>query len=449
MRHFGSVRIGLMISAMAVLPAAAQDAAKSTLPDTAACPKAVADIATCYSAKLDTGAYLLAAMPKNWNGNLIVFAHGGPAVVPPTATSSQGDLAKYAVGVKLGFAWVASSYRKEGYGVQMAAADTDDARKFFIAHIAKPQRTILHGASYGGLVGAKLLETYAKSADDGANYDGAFFNSGAVGGAFANYEFRADLHAVYQYYCKNLPRPEETQYPLWTGIPADSRMTLREMGTLIDECTGVAKPASERTGLQKQNLANILGVMRIPERMLVRHMQAATFVFRDIDQRITHGHSAFSNATVKYHGSSDDAALNKGVARFDAEPAAAAALQADGQPTGALTVPVVSIHSMNDPQAAVEAQYEYRGKVIAAGNGARLVQAYTDENEHTGQSEPEIAASMNALMQWIEKDAKPTPQSIADACAALRATYDGPCRYHPDYQPKPLSTRFARAAAAD
>ena len=38
-------------------------------------------------------------------------------------------------------------------------------------------------------------------------------------------------------------------------------------------------------------------------------------------------------------------------------------------------------------------------------------------------------------------------QSIAASCGQLRASYDGPCRYHPDYEPKPYSTRFARAAA--
>ena len=65
----------LMTSALAVAPAPAQ-----ALPDTTACPESIAAIATCYAAKQESGAYLLAAMPKNWNGNLIVFAHGGPAV---------------------------------------------------------------------------------------------------------------------------------------------------------------------------------------------------------------------------------------------------------------------------------------------------------------------------------------------------------------------------------
>lgn len=435
-----AIGLGLAILALAATPATA-------LPDTTACPKAIAELATCYSAKLDTGAYLLAAMPKSWNGNLIVHAHGGPNLLPPTAADSQAALAS-SFAVKRGYAWIGSSYRKEGYGVQMAAADTDDARKFFIERIAKPKRTILHGTSYGGLVGAKLLEKSAKNADGSVNYDGAFFNSGIVGGWVVNYEFRADLRAVYQYYCRNLPHPEEAQYPVWMGIPAESKMTLTELATTVDECTGFRKPAKLRTERQTQNLANIVGVMRIPERLLVRHMQAATFVLRDIADRVTAGRSAFSNRNVRYQGSSDDAALNRGVARFDADPAAVASLNDDAQPTGALIVPVVSIHSLNDPQAAVEGQYEYRERVKAAGTSDRLVQAYTDEDGHGEQSVPEIVAAMDGLMQWIETGAKPTAQSIAASCKQWRATYDGPCRYHPDYEPNPYSTRFARGAAA-
>jgi len=445
MRYFGPAGFGLLTVAMTALPASAQD--KAALPPTTACPAAVAEIATCYSAKHESGAYLLAAMPKNWNGNLIVFAHGGPAVVPPTATTSQNDLEKYAYAVKGGYAWIASSYRREGFGVKFAAEDSDHARRFFIERIAKPKRTILHGASYGGLVGSKLVETYAKAADGSVNFDGALFNSGYVIGAAIGHEFRADLRAVYQYYCKNLPRPDEPQYPLWTGIPATSKMTLKDLEALVDECTGIAKPATARTELQKQNLANILGVMRIPQREFVRHMQAATFLFREIADRTTHGRSAFSNVGVQYKGSTDDVALNRDIARFAADPAAVADLKADGTPTGALPIPVLSIHSINDPRVAVEVQSAYRDLVAAAGNGDRLVQAYTDENEHTGQSGSELAAALDALMLWIEKGTKPTAQSVATRCEQLLMSYEGPCRYHPEFTPKAYSTRYARGAA--
>jgi hypothetical protein len=426
-------------------PALAQGSAPFS--DTTDCPKEVAAIATCYSAKHPSGAYLLAAIPNAWNGHLIVYAHGGPYVVPPTADTNKTDLAKYAIEVERGFGWVASTYRREGYGVQMAVEDTEHARQFFVERIRQPRRTILHGASYGGLVGAKLIEKQFKKADGTSAYDGAFLNSGFVIGAARGHDFRLDLRTVYQYYCKNLPRPDEPQYPLWSGLPAGAKVALKDIQTLIDECTGLTMAAGARSAQQKQNLANILGVMRFPEALLLRHMQAATFLFREIAERTTNGRNAFSNVGVTYKGSSDDVALNRDVARFTADPAAVAALKADGEPTGAMSIPTISIHSINDPQVAVEVQTPYRDAVNAAGNGERLVQAYTDERAHTQQSGPELAASIEALMQWIEQGKKPSPQSIAATCQRLRVEVDGPCRWQPEFVPKAYETRYARGAA--
>jgi hypothetical protein len=269
MRHIGSISLGLLGLASSLAPAVAQEGApKAASPAATSCPAPVAAIATCYSERLASGAYVLAAMPKDWNGNLVVFGHGGPAVVAPTAAGSQSDLDKYAFAVRSGYAWIASSYGREGYGVQMAAQDSEDARRFFVERIAKPRRTIYHGASYGGLVGAKLIEAFAKNADGSQSYDGAIFNSGFVVGAPVGHQFRADLRAVYQYYCKNLPGPDEPSYPLWTGLPAQSKMTLKQLETVVDACTGVAHAAAERTEAQKQNLADILGVMRLQHALL-------------------------------------------------------------------------------------------------------------------------------------------------------------------------------------
>jgi hypothetical protein len=213
---------------------------------------------------------------------------------------------------------------------------------------------------------------------------------------------------------------------------------------LVNECTGVGKAADQRSEAQKQKLANILAIMRFPQALLVRHMQAATLLLREIAQRITNGRSAFSNEGVYYKGSSDDVALNRGVARVSADPRAVAALKADGMPTGSLQAPVVSIHSINDPQVAVEVQSSYREVVDAAGNRNRLVQAFTDENAHTGQSTPELSAALDALMQWVEQGVMPTPQAIAASCERLRGSFDEPCRYHPEFMPKPYNTRYAR-----
>src|SRR5262249_60720711 len=125
----------------AMTGAAAQEAQKAAPPDTMPCPEAIADIATCYTAKQETGAYITAAMPKNWNGNLVVFAHGGPSLLPPTAVGSKSDLNKYSYAVRRGFAWVASSYRREGYGVAMAGCRFRQSPQPFIAPNRHTPRT--------------------------------------------------------------------------------------------------------------------------------------------------------------------------------------------------------------------------------------------------------------------------------------------------------------------
>ena len=100
-------------------------------------------------------------------------------------------------------------------------------------------------------------------------------------------------------------------------------------------------------------------------------------------------------------------------------------------PTGVLQVPVVTIHSINDPDVLVEEESAYRDVVRAAGSGNRLVQAFTDEHEHSALNALEVGAALDELMRWIETGAKPTPQSIAAACEQLRASLDAPCSYHP------------------
>jgi hypothetical protein len=51
------------------------------------------------------------------------------------------------------------------------------------------------------------------------------------------------------------------------------------------------------------------------------------------------GYFLFEIPGVRYTGSTDDTALNRGVARFTADPAATAAIKADGDLTGVLPVP--------------------------------------------------------------------------------------------------------------
>jgi hypothetical protein len=85
----------------------------------------------------------------------------------------------------------------------------------------------------------------------------------------------------------------------------------------------------------------------------------------------------------------------------------------------------------------------YRQIVDKAGNGHLLVQAFSDESEHSYLGEPQYPALFTALLDWIDKADKPTPQKLLALCQGYEATYGKGCRIQPGWQPQPLDGRVA------
>ena len=416
-------------------------AAEAAAQSPASCPAALPQGTECWQGKDDNGSYYWIARPRDWNGVLVMHSHGGPRTAAPKPDSEVEDLDRFAVIVKEGFAIAAPSYREGGYVGIAAAEDTENLRRIYVARFGAPRRTIAHGQSWGGGVAAHLIERYGKAPDGKPQYDGAMLTSGLVAGNAVGYDFRADLRAVYQYYCRNHPRPDEAQYPLWAGLPTGSTMTSRELERRIDECTGVHTPAEKRTAEQQRNLRNILAVIRIPEGSRVGHVNWATFLFRDIVAKRLGGRNPFTNAGVRYAGSDDDDALNKAVQRFTADPEAAAKFAADGKLAGKVALPVVTMHAIDDPVVFVEQDSTYRAKLEAGGSADRLVQTWTRESVHSYLQSPEYAALLEALMRWIDAGEKPSAKSIAAACETHARRYEGGCRFDVGYRPRPLEER--------
>jgi hypothetical protein len=437
----------LALAALAFHAGAAS--AQPTDPKPRACPSEVPAGAVCHTGEDGLGGFYWIALPANWKpytGVLVVHAHGGPADTgPATLARGEEDLKRWAVTVKAGYAWAGATYRRGGFGVSMAAEDTERVRRIFVKHFGPPRRTILHGQSYGASVAAKGAEMYATV--DGPNgqvkgpYDGMLLTSGMLGGGTRAYDFRIDLRAVYQYVCKNHPKADEPQYPLWQGLPMDAKLTRAELANRVDDCTGVRKLAAQRTEQQKANLADIVNVIRIPERSLIAHLNWATWLFRDLTQLRLGNRNPFNNANVQYKGSRDDAALNAGVLRYTADPAAVAELARDSDPQGSVNMPVLSLHAVNDPTAFVELSSTYRETLNRAGKGQLLVQTFSDESEHSYLSDPQYPALFTALLNWIDRNQKPTPQTVAALCKGYEAAYGDTCKLMPDYVSAPLASR--------
>lgn len=431
-----------LLPAFAVLAAGVTAAA----PRPAPCPASVPADARCYTGADGAGAFYWIAIPKDWNRVLVLHAHGGPELGAPRAERSEEDLQRWAITVKAGYAWAGSTYRRGGYGVTMAAEDTERLRRIFVQRFGAARRTLLHGQSYGAGVAAKAAELFAPAGGTGSPYDGLVLTSGVLGGGNAAYEFRLDLRVVYQYVCRNHPKPDEPQYPLWQGLPMDSALTRKALAERVRECTGVGLPAAQRSPAQAARLKTLLTAVKIPERSLVAHLNWATWLFQDLVQRRLQGRNPFGNVGAVYAGAADEAAaLNAGVTRYAADPQAQGALAADSMPTGRTALPTLTLHAIDDPTAFVELEHVYRGIRQAAGTGDRLVQSFSAEREHSYLSDPEYPALFDALVDWIDRGDEPTPAGLAQRCAALRPRFDSDgrngCHLRPQWQPPPLESR--------
>src|SRR5215510_3237234 len=149
--------------------APANEPMKSAAPSVMACPKGVPDETHCYSGRDGNGAFYVIAKPNNWNGMLVVAAHGGPSPFGDENLKTVINfLERFSFIVREGYGWAASSFRRGG-------------------------------------VAAKVAELYAINPDGSRNYDAALLTSGVLAGGTRSYLPRADMRAVYQYYCKNHP----------------------------------------------------------------------------------------------------------------------------------------------------------------------------------------------------------------------------------------------------
>jgi hypothetical protein len=396
---------------------------------------------TCYTGINSKGSGYIIAVPPNWNGRLLLHAHGGPDLtVNPDRAAEVLD--RWDIMVRAGYALAGSAFRT-GVEVSRAAEDTERLRGIFRAHIGRPSMTILHGQSWGGSVAAKAAETYTRDTIGEQPYDAVLLSAGVLAGGTRSYDFRMDLRAIYQHLCNNHPRPTEPQYQLSIGFPAGvTPPTNADLTTRVNECLALNTAAASRTQEQRDKLATILNVVKIAENQIVSHLAWGTRHFQDISQR--HGGSPFGNTGAVYTGSTNDAALNAAVPRFRADLAAFRTFAADTDYAGRIPVPVLTVKWISDPTAFVELDAHFRTLMQQSGTSDRLVQTFVSSAEsHSYISDATYVALLSSLTQWVQNGQKPTPQDVASTCTSVQTTFNAGvgCAFNTSYTPPTLASR--------
>lgn len=341
------------------------------------------------------GAQYALYVPPEWNGDLVVYAHGfiDPAlpVALPTADGfpglRDGLLAeRYAVAY--------SSFRENGFAVKDGIQSTHQMTGIFTARFGRPERVFLAGHSLGGLVALSLAERFP------AQYAGALPMCGLVGGSRATIDYIGHTRVLFDnFYPGVLPGTV-------INVPA------------VDLNTQVIGPVIQAVSQDPMKAITIAQFAQSPlpfasgPELVESVVRVIGFNFRgftDLMQR-THGHSPFDNTGTVYTGALPApllTAVNEQVGRHSATADALQYLDHFYEPTGALRIPVLTLHGSRDPVAPLLHETRLDSLVTDAGASALLSQRTVDRYGHCAFETAEMLSAFTDLVRWVDSGIAP------------------------------------------
>ncbi len=370
-----------LIAGVLLLPVAlhAQPSATQRAP----LPAAVAD-----SGAIDGAPYTI-AIPKDWNGGLVVFTHGYEMKGGPHFSKSANNGSLRQLFTARGFAYAASDYRAQGWAVGEGIDDTEALRQYFVKTYGRPDSTYIAGQSMGGHIAIAAFEAHQ------ADYVGALPMCGPLtpATAFFNEGFFEGLVA-FEYFFPNVL----TKTPLGLADPAAPPFVAAPVITAALQ----ANPAGTAAFVKRFNArpADLPGVMAFYYVMLHEMVQRA-------------GGLPLDNSGTVYRGYDDDAAFNRGVRRYTAAPAAAAWLRERAAPTGRISKPVLTITTTHDPIVEPVNINRYAAMTALQGNGDKFLAKFVVADGHCAMGPTAIGTAFDELRHWVATGQRPAAGEIA------------------------------------
>jgi hypothetical protein len=412
----------------------AHDSRTFTLPSPApatfaAMPAAAGDVVdmstTSRWAGVHGGSLYHIEVPANWNGKLVMYAHGfrgtGAAL-----TVSNPSIRRYLI--QNGYAWAASSYSKNYYDVRAGVEDTNALALAFTNIAAAnsralpaPTRIYITGHSMGGHIAAAAVEdeTFA-TARNKVKYHGAVPMCGVTGDAELFNQFAAmqvtaqTLAGVPSYPTHKWSEISQmVTNTLFTTFPSAPTATGAKYLSVVKHITGGERPMFDlgiAIGGSFPSAYGTFGSDGTVSGILNKNVLDTTAYTYRID-----GDEAGT------------AALNASVQKLTGDPDANR-LRTDGlrwipKVNGEFKVPVVSIHTLGDLFVPFSMQQVYRQRAAAKGNSSWLVQRAIRGASHCDFTVAEQAEAFDDMIKWERDGIKPAGDDVLTAATVASPTY--------------------------
>jgi alpha-beta hydrolase superfamily lysophospholipase len=385
-------------------------------------------------------------VPANWNGELVMYAHGYAgegAVLAGNDTIIRRHL------VQNGYAWAASGYSKNSYDVRAGLEDTNKLALAFasITGKAAPTRTYIMGLSMGGhIAGAAMEEEALATAVNRVRYAGALPMCGVMGdGELFNMFAAQGLAALNlsgvgaalpasltarQRYQSMLPaevNPNSTRLPshtaLFNNFPNPGFTPKAGAGvqyaSVVKNLTGGTRPIFDIGlsfgGSYTAGAYGNFGVDGTLTGLLTRYGLDTRGITYSVDGDAAA--TAALNAMPRLAQEADNNRLRRDGMRWMP--------LLNGKPYA----PVVTLHTLGDLFVPFNMQQIYRKRVDAAGavRADRVVQRAIRGATHCDFTNAEMQTAFDDMVKWVKAGSKPAGDDVLTAATVAAPTYG--CKY--------------------
>ncbi len=349
----------------------------------------------------DGATYQICMPTAQWNGGLLIFAHGYVATDQPLGIPEDQLVLPDGTNIpalinSLGYAFAVSGYSVNGLAVLQGMADSLDLVNIFTTTVGQPKIVLIAGPSEGGLVTALSVERYPNV------YAGGLAACGPIGDFPSEVNYLGNFRVVFDYFFPNIIPGS----PI--SVPQDVMTNWNSVYLPMVEAAVTADPDSTAELLTVTGAAggsNSADMLATVENVLWYS------VFSTDDAEAKLGGQPFDNSKKIYTGSSNDFLLNLLVPRFTADPAAVTAMQ-NYNTTGKLTTPLVTMHTLSDPIVPYWNETLYTLKTISAGTPALRTNFPINAYGHCNFTENQ------ALVAYLTMVLKTHAPLVADAQAS-------------------------------
>jgi hypothetical protein len=368
-------------------------------------------------------------VPVNWNGKLVMYAHGyaGTGVALGVANPT---IRRYLI--QNGYAWAASSYSKNYYDVRAGVEDTNALALEFnnIAAansrpLTAPTKRYITGHSMGGHITAAAIEAEtAATAVHKVSYAGAVPMCGVVGDTELFNEFAA---------------MQVTAQAL-AGVPSYPTDKFAEINTLVTNTLFTTFPSvPTATGVKYLSVVkNITGGTRPMFDLGIAFGGSFPSAYGTFgsDGTVTGilNKNVLDTRSFTYVIDGDaagSAALNASAIDIVPDPNANR-LRTDGLRwipvvNGEFKIPVVTIHTLGDLFVPFSMEQVYQRRVAAKGNSAWLVQRAIRGVSHCDFTIAEQVEAFDDMIKWERDGIKPSGDDVVTPATVAAPTYG--CTY--------------------